>query len=114
MPMPRLTIGKLLVAAAAVLPLAATAQVTYKVELKQELNGLPLKVETVANDGVLVVKVTNNGTVKVRCDARYDASPQPLGRGYIYVEPGKTEQDAFQAKRRWSSVIVEVTCKPKD
>jgi hypothetical protein len=44
---------------------------------------------------------------------RYDASPQPLGRGYLYVDPGKTEQDAFQAKRRWSSVTVEVTCKPK-
>ena len=95
------------------LSLAAVAQVTYDVELKENLNSLPLKVETVPNAGVLVVKVTNNGTAKVRCDVRYDASPQPLGRGYLYVDPGKTGQDAFQAKRRWSHVAVEVTCKPK-
>jgi hypothetical protein len=105
-----LALAALVVAA---LPLAAVADVTYDVELKQELNGLPLKVETVPNDGVLVVKVTNNGTAKVRCDVRYDASPQPLARGYLYVDPGKTEQDAFQAKRRWSNVAVTVTCKPK-
>jgi hypothetical protein len=114
MPALRHANGRLLAAvAAAILPLAAEAQVTYDVELKQELNGLPLQVETVPNDGVLVVKVTNNGTAKVRCDVRYDASPQPLGRGYLYVDPGKTEQDAFQARRRWSSVTVAVTCKPK-
>jgi hypothetical protein len=46
---------------------------------------------------VLVVKVTNTGTAKVRCDVRYDASPQPLARGYVYVDPGQTEQDAFRA-----------------
>ena len=114
MPALRHTSGRRLAAlAAAILPLAAFAQVTYTVELKETLNGLPLKVETVPNDGILVVKVTNNGTAKVRCDVRYDASPQPLGRGYLYVDPGKTEQDAFQAKRRWTSVAVEVTCKPK-
>jgi hypothetical protein len=98
---------------AAVLPLVAAAQVTYTVDLQETLNGLPLKVEAVPNAGVLVVKVTNNGAAKVRCDVRYDASPQPLGRGYLYVDPGKTEQDAFQAKRRWTSVAVQVTCKPK-
>jgi hypothetical protein len=114
MPALRHASGSLLATvAAAILPLAVTAQVTYTVDLKETLNGLPLKVEAVPNSGVLVVKVTNNGTVKVRCDVRYDASPQPLGRGYLYVDPGKTEQDAFQAKRRWTSVAVEVTCKPK-
>jgi hypothetical protein len=100
--------------AAAIAPLLAAAQVSYTVDLQETLNGLPLKVEAVPNSGVLVVKVTNNGTTKVRCDVRYDASPQPLSRGYLYVDPGKTEQDAFQAKRRWTSVAVQVTCKPKD
>lgn len=92
----------------------AGAQVTYDVELEQDLNGLPLKVETVPNDGVLVVKVTNTGTARARCDVRYDASPQPLARGYLYVDPGRTEQDAFRAKRRWSRVNVEVICRLKD
>lgn len=92
----------------------AAAEATYTVELKPELNGLPLKVETVENQGVLVIKVTNQGDAKVRCDLRFDASPQPIGRGYVYVEPGKTEQYAFRAKRKWFTVTVDVTCKRAD
>jgi len=91
--------------------LPATAEATYTVELKSELNGLPLKVETVENSGVLVVKVTNQGDAKVRCDLRFDASPQPIGRGYLYVEPGRTEQYAYRAKRKWFTVTVDVTCR---
>jgi len=91
--------------------LAASAEATYTVELKSELNGLPLKVETVENPGMLVVKVTNQGDAKVRCDLRYDASPQPIGRGHLYVEAGKTEQHAFRAQRKWFTVTVDVTCK---
>jgi hypothetical protein len=95
------------------LPLAARAQ-TYDVELKTTLNDLPVKVETVPMSGVLVVRLTNTGSVKVRCELRYDASPQPMGRAYVYVEPGRTEEDSFRAKRNWFDVEVEVTCKAAD
>ena len=89
----------------------ASAQTTYSVEVQSELGGLPVDIDTVPMDGMLVVKVTNRADVKVRCDLRYDASPQPIGRGYVYVEPGKTEQDVFRAKRQWYQVAVEVKCK---
>ena len=113
--MPRLARKPILLTAVllAALPLAARAQ-TYEVELKTTLNGLPVKVETVPMSGVLVVKLTNTGDVKVRCELRYDASPQPLGRAYVYVAPGKTEQDSFRTKRAWFDVTVEVTCEPSD
>jgi hypothetical protein len=102
-----------LVLAVAVLPRAATAQ-TYDVDLKTTLNELPVEVETVPMSGVLVVRITNSGSVKVRCDLRYDASPQAIGRAHVYVDPGKTEEDAYRAKRKWFQVAVEVTCNAAD
>jgi len=100
--------------ACAALPVPAWTQSTYKVEVRPTLNDLPVTIETVPNEGALIVKLTNGGTVKVRCDLRYDASPQPLRRSHVYVEPGKTEQNAFRATRKWFSVVVDVTCKPSD
>jgi hypothetical protein len=99
--------------AAAALPFPAGAQ-TYDVELKTTLNDLPVTVESLPFSGRLVMKLTNRGTAKVRCDLRYDASPQPIRRSYVYLEPGETAENSFQAKRKWFSVTVEVTCKPAD
>jgi len=110
----RATLLGMALASALLGALMVSAEATYTVELKSELNGLPLKVETVENPGVLVVKVTNQGDAKVRCDLRYDASPQPIGRGHLYVEAGKTEQHAFRAKRKWFTVAVDVTCRRTD
>ena len=100
--------------ATAVLPLAAWAEATYDVEVKPALNDLPIKIEAVPMPAMLVVKLTNTGTTKVRCDLRYDASPQPIRRSYVYVEPGETAQNSFQATRKWFNVVVDVTCKPSD
>jgi hypothetical protein len=106
-----------------VLPLAALALLasppaaraaTYSVDVKSTLNDLPIKIEPVPFDGRLVMKLTNTGSVKARCDLRYDASPQPLRRTYVYLKPGETAENSFQAKRKWFTVTVEVTCKPSD
>jgi hypothetical protein len=101
----------LLTAAALAVAAPVAWAATYTVEVQSELGGLPIAIDTVPMDGVLVVKLTNNTDVKVRCDLRYDASPQPIGRSYVFIEPGKTEQDAFRAKRNWYQVAVEVKCK---
>jgi hypothetical protein len=93
---------------------ASFAEPTYEVEVKAELNGLPVRVEPQPFDGRLVMKLTNDGNAKVRCDLRYDASPQPIRRSYVYLEPGETAENSFQAKRRWFNVTVDVTCKPAD
>jgi hypothetical protein len=99
----------MLLSAAAVACMATPAWAqTYTVDVQSELGGLPVEIDTVPMDGMLVV---NGADVKVRCDLRYDASPQPIGRGYVFVEPGKTEQDVFRAKRQWYQVAVEVKCK---
>ena len=110
---PARTLQRALLLAAAIAGCAAPpawAQ-TYTVDVQSELGGLPVEIDTVPMDGMLVVKITNRADVKVRCDLRYDASPQPIGRGYVYVQPGKTEQDVFRAKRQWYQVVVEVKCK---
>jgi hypothetical protein len=99
--------------ATAMLPGVATAQ-TYDVDLKTTLNDLPIEVDTVPMSGVLIVRITNTGDVKVRCDLRYDAQPQPLGRAHVYVQPGKTEENAYRATSKWFDVAVEVTCNPAD
>ena len=107
----RLSALALLLAAAA---LPAFAALTYDVEVKPELNGLPIEIESQPFDGRLVMKLTNGGDTKVRCDLRYDASPQPIQRSYVYLKAGETAENSFKAKRRWFSVTVTVTCKPSD
>ena len=57
----------------------AVAQ-NYTVEVTPHLDGLDIKIEPVASSGVLVIKLTNDTSHKVRCDLKYDAAPQPLYR----------------------------------
>ncbi len=102
-------LGALLVLAALMLP--AFAQ-NYKVHVTATLDDLDVKIEPVANTGMLVIKLTNKNDIKVRCDLRYDAAPQALYRTTTYVDPGKTEQSVFRARREWFSVDVNVECKP--
>lgn len=88
---------------------AVNAQ-TYTVNVNPSLNGLNIKIEPVSNSAMLVMKLTNNTDQKVRCEVKYDASPQPLTRKTLYIDPGKTEQSVLQAKRKWFSVDVDVDC----
>lgn len=90
------------------------AESTYGVEVKPELNGLPIKIEPQPFDGRLVMKLSNGSDVRVRCDLRYDASPQPIRRAYVHLKPGETVENSFRASRKWFNVSVGVTCKPAD
>ena len=110
---PAALLGLLL--ASGLLSQAAWAQSTdYTVEVQPTLNGLPIQIEPVPFSGRLVMKLTNSGAEKVRCDLRYDASPQPIRRSYVFLNPGETAENSFQAKRKWFSVTVDVTCEPSD
>jgi hypothetical protein len=100
-----------LCAAVLLATLASTGHAqTYSVDLRPTLHDLDVKVEPVAMSGMLVIKLTNNTSDKVRCELRYDASPQPLYRTTVYVGAGKTEQNAFRQKRKWFSIAVDVEC----
>ena len=111
---PAATVRGIALCAFACIAAAAIAESTYEVEVKAELNGLPVTVEPAPFDGRLVMKLTNGSDTKVRCDLRYDASPQPIRRSSVYLKPGETAENSFQAARRWFSVTVEVTCKPSE
>ena len=63
----------------------------YSVNINPTLHDLDIKIEPVASAGILVVRLTNNTDRKVRCDLRYDASPQVPYRKTTYVDPRKTE-----------------------
>jgi hypothetical protein len=93
---------------------AWSQSIDYAVEVQPTLNGLPVKIEPVPFSGRLVMKLTNEGTEPVRCDLRYDASPQPIRRSYVYLKPGETAENSLRAQRKWFSVTVGVTCKPSD
>jgi hypothetical protein len=105
----RRSLGICAVVALSMVATDAMAQ-TYSVNINPTLNGLDIGVEPIAQSGVLVVKLTNKTAQKVRCDLRYDAAPQPVYRKTTYVDPGKTEQSVFRAKRKWLSVDVAVEC----
>ena len=103
----------LLAIVAGLLGPVALAQ-TYDVKVNAELNGLDVKIEPVPMTGMLVVKLTNQTTQKVSCKLTYDASPQTLYRKTTYIDPGKTEQSEFRAKRKWFEVEVTVECRPSE
>ena len=98
--------------ACCVATLGARAEATYHVNLQTELNGLDVQVETVENPAMLVVRLTNAATQKVKCTLRFDAQPQPLSRKTVYVEVGKTEEAPFMASARWFDVDLQVKCEP--
>jgi len=97
----------------AALPVAAIAQ-TYSVDVKSTLNDLDVKVTPVAQSGLLVMKLKNNTSEKVRCDLRYDAQPQPPTRSTVFVKPGKEASDVLRETRKWFSVTVDVECRNAD
>jgi len=104
------SIGHCAVVSLALFAASATAQ-TYTVDIHPTLNGLDVKIEPVTTSGMLVVKLTNATDKKVRCDLLYDAAPQIPYRKTTYIDPGKTEDSVFSAKRKWTSVDVDVKCK---
>ena len=97
--------------ALAVVPLAAPAQ-TYSVQINPTLNNLNIKIEPVVNPGLLVVNLTNKGDKKVRCDLKFDPSPQMPYRTTKFLDPGEKEASVLRATQTWFSVAVDVTCQP--
>jgi hypothetical protein len=85
---------------------------TYTVEIRPVLNDLDIKIEQVAQASTLVVRLTNNSPTRVRCNLRFDASPQTPVRRSHNIDPGRTESSVLRAQRRWFSVAVDVECVP--
>ena len=97
----------------ALVALAAHAQSqTYTVEVRPVLNNLDVKVEQVAQASTLVINLTNNSPTRVRCNVRFDASPQTPVRRTHNIDPGRTESSVLRAQRRWFSVAVDLECVP--
>ena len=91
---------------------AAFAQ-TYTVEIRPTLNDLDVKIEPVSKSSMLVLRLTNNADQRVRCRLRYDAQPQTPFRASLNIDPGRTEQSVFHARRKWFAVVVEVNCEAR-
>jgi hypothetical protein len=89
----------------------ASAQ-TYSVEIRPTLNDLEVKIEQVPQRSLLVIRLTNNESTRVRCVLNFDASPQTPRRSTRSINPGETISSTFHAQRRWHRVIVDVTCQP--
>lgn len=89
----------------------AFAQVTYEVNVKEELNGLDIKVEPVPNPGMLVVNLTNNTQQKVKCTVAFQADPQIPSRSFVFIDPGKRSSATLRAAQKWFDVDVDVNCK---
>jgi hypothetical protein len=92
---------------------AAAAQ-DYTVNVTQELNGLDIKIEPVANTGLLVVNLQNNTAQKVKCSVNFQADPQVPNRSFVFIEPGKSSAATLRATQRWFEVDVDVKCKVDD
>ncbi len=89
----------------------ASAQ-TYSVEIRPTLNDLKVKIEQIPQASLLIIKLTNQESTRVRCVLNFDASPQTPRRSTRSVNPGETISSVFRAQRRWISVVVDVTCEP--
>ena len=89
----------------------ASAQ-TYSVEIRPTLNDLEVKIEQIPQTSLLIIRLTNKESTRVRCVLNFDASPQTPRRSTRSINPGETISSVFQAQRRWLRVIVDVTCQP--
>ena len=89
----------------------ASAQ-TYSVEIRPTLNDLEIKIEQVPQTSVLIIRLTNKESTRVRCVLNFNASPQTPRRSTRSINPGETISSTFHAQRRWVRVIVDVTCQP--
>lgn len=87
---------------------------TYKVRLHADLEKLDVKIEPIPQESLLIMRLTNRSPGRVRCELRYDASPQTPYRKTTFIDPGKTEQNSFAAKRHWFQVDVSVKCRPAE
>jgi hypothetical protein len=105
----RRSIGLCAALTLAILSPPAIAQI-YSVTVNPTLNDLDIKIDPVANEGMLIVKLTNKTDKKVRCDFDYDAAPQLPHRTSTFVDPGKDATSVLRATRKWFSVVVNVTC----
>jgi hypothetical protein len=89
----------------------ASAQ-TYSVEIRPTLNDLEVKIEQVPQRSLLIIRLTNKESKRVRCVLNFDASPQTPRRSTRSINPGETISSVFHAQRRWLRVVVDVTCQP--
>ena len=103
-------IGATLALALIVLVAPAALAQTYTVEIRPTLNDLDVKIEPVSQASMLVLRLTNNTDQRVRCRLRYDAPPQTTFRDSLNIDPGRTAQSVFRARRKWFAVVVEVNC----
>jgi hypothetical protein len=85
---------------------------TYSVEIRPTLNDLKVKIEQIPQTSLLMIKLTNNESTRVRCVLNFNASPQTPRRSTRTINPGETISSTFHAQRRWLRVIVDVTCQP--
>jgi len=93
-------------------PAAHAQSQVYTVDIRPVLNDLDIKIEHVADSSMLVVNMTNNSPTRVRCNLRFDASPQSPQRSTRHINPGQRASSVLRAQRRWFSVTVDVTCEP--
>jgi hypothetical protein len=105
--------GAALALALIVLVAPAVSAQTYTVEIRPTLNDLDVKIEPVSKSSMLVLRLTNNSDRRIRCRLRYDAPPQTTFRSSLNVDPGRTEQSVFRARRKWFAVVVEVNCEAR-
>ena len=89
----------------------ASAQ-TYSVEIRPTLNDLEVKIEQVPQTSLLIIRLTNKESTRVRCVLNFNAAPQTPRRSTRSINPGETISSTFHAQRRWVRVIVDVTCQP--
>jgi hypothetical protein len=89
----------------------ASAQ-TYSVEIRPTLNNLNVKIEQIPQSKMLIVKLTNKESTRVRCVLTFNAQPQTPRRSTRSINPGETISSRFQAQRQWFRVTVDVTCQP--
>jgi hypothetical protein len=85
---------------------------TYSVEIRPALNDLEVKIEQVPQRSLLIIRLTNKESIRVRCVLNFDASPQTPRRSTRSINPGETISSTFHAQRRWLRVVVDVTCQP--
>ncbi len=84
---------------------------TYSIETTEDLNYLDVRVDVAAVTNTLVVKITNDDPLPVRCSVTIDMGPD-TGRRRVTVDAGEARTVSYPVRRTMTQKVrVHTVCK---
>ena len=102
------------IVAAAVAMTCVTSAHAYPIDVKSNLNGMDLKLNTFGDSSIAAIEIKNDDSRAARCQVEFVNGPELPDRNMATVQPGKAQTVRFAAKRTVIKLDVNVSCSPAE